>query len=119
MRIIVTGGRSYADRERVFAVLDEYAGEDTLTIVHGGCPTGADHWANEWMLTMERGPEVFPADWKKHGRGAGPIRNQRMVDAGADLCIVFPGGQGTFDCVRRARKAGIEVREVTSTEGMG
>jgi len=36
-----------------------------------------------------------------------------MADAGADLCIAFPGGRGTADMVRRARAAGIPVRSVT------
>ena len=53
---------------------------------------------------------TYAADWKAHGRAAGPIRNQRMIDGGKpDLVITFPGGRGTADMVRRAEKAGIEV----------
>jgi len=55
--------------------------------------------------------EPHPADWERHGRAAGPIRNQEMADAGADLCIAFPYGigKGTYDMIERARKAGIPV----------
>ena len=35
-----------------------------------------------------------------------------MLDTGIDLVIAFPGGTGTADMVRRARKAGVEVREI-------
>jgi predicted Rossmann-fold nucleotide-binding protein len=35
-----------------------------------------------------------------------------MVELGADLAIVFPGGRGTADCARRIRAAGIEIHEV-------
>lgn len=37
------------------------------------------------------------------------IRNQEMVDLGADLCIAYPlpEGSGTQDCIRRAVKAKI------------
>lgn len=33
-------------------------------------------------------------------------------EAKPDLVIAFPGGRGTADMVRRARAAGIEVREI-------
>ncbi len=60
-------------------------------------------------------PEVYEADWHEHGRAAGPIRNARMIAEGRpDLVIAFPGGRGTADMVSRARKAGIEVREVSA-----
>ena len=59
----------------------------------------------------ERG--VAEADWAKHGRKAGPIRNQRMIDEGRpDLVVAFPGGTGTADMVERARVAGIRVIEI-------
>lgn len=58
--------------------------------------------------------EVHDADWNEYGRAAGPIRNQEMVDAGADVCLAFPtGGPGTRDCMRRARDAGIRVFDMT------
>lgn len=56
---------------------------------------------------------AFPADWKRYGRGAGPVRNQQMIEeGGADGCIAFPGGRGTADMVRRAKNAGLDVIEV-------
>jgi hypothetical protein len=61
--------------------------------------------------------EVYPADWKKHGRSAGPIRNQHMLDVGKpNLVIAFPGGRGTADMMKRAEKAGIEVRRIEVCE---
>lgn len=54
---------------------------------------------------------VFKADWDKHGKAAGPIRNQQMLDEGKpDLVLAFAGGKGTDDMCRRARAAGVEVR---------
>jgi len=108
MRVIVCGGRDYNDTERVAEIL-QYLPCDTI-VVHGGA-SGADllaglYW-NEWGTT-----EVFHADWEKHGKAAGPLRNQEMLDAGADLVIAFPGGRGTADMVRRAKGRGIKVRIV-------
>ena len=83
------------------------------TVIIHGAAKGADSLASEWAALNEVKEEVFPADWKTHGRAAGPIRNQQMLDEGKpDLVIAFPGGRGTADMVKRARKAGIEVMEV-------
>ena len=115
-RIIVCGGRYYANKDRVFAVLDElsvrysvfFSTENWLPmdieIVTGGCPTGADDLAAAWAMVNHSGYREFKADWKRYGNAAGPIRNQQMADYGADLCVHFPGGS---DMVQRAKAAGI------------
>lgn len=110
MRIIVCGGRDYDDAETVTAVIMALH-PDVVTIVHGDAP-GADSLAR--MVGTGLGFEVehHPADWKRHGKAAGPIRNQQMLDAGADLVIAFPGGRGTADMVKRAKGAGVPVLEV-------
>ena len=113
MRALVTGSRNWGDRVVLLdALLDleKRQGSHDLTIVHGACPTGADaiaDFATYWGWEVER----HPADWRKHGKAAGPIRNQEMVDAGADICLAFPLGEsrGTRDCMRRAEAAGIPV----------
>jgi YspA, cpYpsA-related SLOG family len=86
---------------------------EQFTLVHGACPTGTDHWADEWGrntvgVTVER----HPADWKM-GRQAGHWRNQHMINLGADVVVAFrwPGAanRGTDDCIRRAREAGLDM----------
>jgi hypothetical protein len=107
-RIIVCGGRDYADRERLFAALDAaHAKRPIGTVVHGGA-RGADSLGGEWAEARGVHIQVFAADWSE-GRKAGPIRNQRMADAGADALIAFPGGRGTADMIRRAIAARIVV----------
>lgn len=109
MTVIVTGGRKYADRARVYAELDRL---DPTLVVEGGA-TGADALAAEWA--SERGVQVraYYADWHQHGRAAGPIRNARMLAMHPTaIVLVFEGGVGTADCVRQARAAGMEVQEV-------
>jgi hypothetical protein len=122
MRILVTGSRDWPDRDVVReALVDAIGGTHPVTLVVGDCPTGADraatdvwrYWASvhpDWYLPAE----VYRADWRTEGKVAGPNRNQRMVDAGVDVCLAFPldGSRGTWDCVRRARAAGIPVRLV-------
>lgn len=119
MRVIVTGSRNHPDRAFVWAALDaKLAGAGSLFLLIGDCPTGADAHALAWAKQRHGegkrvGWKEFPADWTRFGRAAGPIRNQAMIDAGADLCLAFPWpgarNAGTWDCARRAKAAGIRV----------
>jgi hypothetical protein len=115
MRVLVCGGRNYNDREAVFAELHELAERHGwLTIIEGGA-NGADTLAREWARLCYHGLVTVPADWQLYGTRAGPIRNQNMLLwAKPDLVLAFPGGPGTADMVRRARVAGVEVREIKS-----
>ena len=111
MRVIVCGGRDYANRTVVGGVLGML--RDGVTIVHGAA-SGADSLAAVEAALLGFDVEAHPADWNAYGKAAGPIRNQRMLDAGADLVIAFPGGRGTADMVRRSREAGIVVLTVST-----
>lgn len=113
MRIIVTGGRDYRGYDnyrRVLDVLTEYV-DRYPTIIEGGA-TGADALAQRAALHMRYASETYSADWSGLGKVAGVIRNQKMIDLGADLVIAFPGGRGTADMVRKAHVAGIPVRRI-------
>ncbi|MCX5209745.1 DUF2493 domain-containing protein [Kitasatospora sp. NBC_00240] len=116
IRIIVTGSRNWTDRQAVWDALAQAAdGQDwdELVLVHGACPTGADHYASRWASLVGITQETYPANWTAHGKAAGPIRNQAMVAAGADLVLAFPLGPspGTRNCMAAARNAGIPVKE--------
>lgn len=110
MRVIVCGGRDYSDAAKVSEVL---SGLDGIRHLWHGNARGADSLAHEWGIGQP-GVSVHPvpADWKKHGRRAGPIRNQKMLGQQPDLVVAFPGGRGTADMVKRARAAGVPVMEV-------
>jgi hypothetical protein len=116
-RIIVTGSRDHDDRDLIWDALALARWElGPLTVVHGAAP-GADRLAVEWVRHhrhLDCIDEPHPAQWQRLGRAAGPIRNQQMVDAGAVLVLGFPLGRsvGTRDCMARATRALIEVREI-------
>lgn len=113
MRVVVTGGRAYQYRDKVNRTLSKvrvkYPG---LVIVHGDCPTGADRFAQEWCEVNAISFQRMPANWEKHGKGAGPLRNSLMIYSKPYAVIAFPGGTGTADCVKKARAAGIPVWEI-------
>jgi len=81
-------------------------------VIHGGAK-GADTLAARSADNQGVTAEAYPADWGTHGKAAGPIRNQQMIDdAKPDVCWAFVDkplaeSRGTADMVRRARKAGI------------
>ena len=110
MRVIVCGGRDYSDEATIHDVLSALR---PATIVHGDA-RGADSYVELIAPHYGHKTERHPADWQQHGKAAGPIRNQKMLDAGADLVIAFPGGEGTADMVGRARRSGAPVLEVAA-----
>lgn len=123
MRILVTGSRHWTDREVIESALSKATGEhpERHTLIHGNAK-GADTLAAEtvWSWVKKWGGwdiEAFPANWTKHGRAAGPIRNAQMLTKGKpDLVLAFPlpGSVGTWDMIRKANAAGVEVRIVPS-----
>lgn len=108
-RVIVCGGRDWTDRERTYRALDAaHAKSPIVVVVQGGAP-GADTLARQWAVDRGVLCDEFSADWHGLGPKAGPVRNQAMVDAGADALIAMPGGRGTADAARRAIAARIVV----------
>lgn len=128
-KAIICGGRDYArtvkekdwedveratrQAARLVSILNAATARLFLDeVIHGGAP-GADEAAGQWAASAGIPCQVYPADWSKYGNGAGPIRNQRMLDEESpDFIIAFPGGAGTADMVRRAEKAGVKVHRI-------
>lgn len=123
---LVCGGRDFDNYQFVSYTLDKlcierstcYNPDDNwlpsdIKIIHGGA-RGADHCADQWAVVNWCQFQEFPAQWDKYGKRAGYLRNQQMLDEGKpDLVIAFPGGRGTKMMVDIARKAGVEVIEVS------
>lgn len=113
LRILVCGGRDYADRARVNGILDRVHLERGIAEIIQGAARGADQFAAEWGWDAGVKVRSFPADWEQHGKRAEAIRNQDMVDRGQPQAVIaFPGGRGTADMVQRARNAGLPVWEI-------
>lgn len=60
-------------------------------VVSGGCPTGADRAAKRYAEMHNYKYKEFPADWDKHGKMAGPIRNGHMAAYGDALLLIWDG----------------------------
>jgi hypothetical protein len=122
VRVLVTGSRDWRKRRIVYGALSRIVtsmGQGRLVVVHGKCPTGADAIADEWAkVVWAAEPEPHRAEWEKYGKPAGFIRNQEMVDLGADVCLAFirNGSKGATHCADRAEKAGIPVERYYDDE---
>ena len=113
MIILVCGGRTYGNKEKVYEVLSSIHKEKNITTLIHGAAKGADTIAGYWARENTIKEKQCPALWNTYGKAAGSIRNQKMLDDNKiDLVIAFPGGKGTADMVQRAKKANIEVKEV-------
>jgi len=118
VNVLVCGGRDFEDIDGVFAALDIFhrTKGPITTIIEGGA-RGADLCAMEWARARKVRRITVRADWATFGKAAGPIRNQRIIDEfRPDVVLVFPGGRGTADMMRRAKDASVPVIEYTGPE---
>lgn len=109
--VLVCGGRDYKNTFKVHKTLDELPLKPFL-VIQGGA-RGADEAAKNWAEMNYVQSLTVPANWPRDGKSAGVLRNIEMLDWKPDLVIAFPGGKGTEHMVKVAKKAGIEIMEIT------
>jgi len=111
--VAVTGGRDAptSSQTAVFDALGAEYDREPFTL-HVGCARGIDSYAVLWAEVNQRPFVLLRANWEKHGRSAGAIRNTEILK-GAALLLAFPGGVGTADCVKQAKSKGIDVVAIT------
>lgn len=112
MKVLVCGGRDFSNRAFMWIELDRLHAKHLFTALIQGGARGADALASEWAAArpgIQR--YVCKADWDKHGKAAGPMRNKRMLEWKPDLVVAFEGGRGTLNMVTQARDAGVPVVE--------
>ena len=118
-RIIVCGGRHFDDYPRLTAEINGVVQSlglqmNEMEIISGHC-AGTDQLGERYAEEHEVDCKVFPAEWKKYGRAAGPIRNSQMIDYAAEslmpvvVAFVSLKSKGTMDTVNKARKKGFKV----------
>lgn len=92
---------------RVVEKYDVCLHRNDIRIIHGGCPTGVDAIAGVLARKLELECQVFPADWDKHGKAAGPIRNREMAQIADILVLLWDGkSRGSKNCKEEFKKLG-------------
>jgi hypothetical protein len=110
MKVLVCGGRYFADAATLDKALDGLLPHGVTMIIHGGAK-GADFMAGCWAERRGVHCATVPALWHVHGKAAGMIRNRAMLTLQPDMVVAFPGGAGTAGMVNEARRAGVVVWE--------
>jgi hypothetical protein len=120
MRILITGSRTWDSADVIHDELDLIAmtartQREPITVVHGGA-RGVDRMSGTWVrqCIADGWPvteEIHVPDWDGLGKRAGMVRNQHMVDLGADVCLAFirDNSPGATACARMAETAGIRT----------
>jgi hypothetical protein len=116
-RILVTGGRDNYDWLTIERAIFDHCKQGDV-IVHGAA-SGADSIASQLVRYNPDffDEDPFPADWDTHGKAAGGIRNQAMLDSGIQGALVFAGGNGTADMVRRLQVANVKFYDYSNYWG--
>ena len=118
MNLIVTGSRDWTDCKLLFATLDNLTSklDRKRLMVHVGDARGVDSLVRQWCFERRIAMKVFHADWDTHRKAAGFIRNREMIEAAGPkaVCVAFHknNSPGTADCIRQAKKAGLQIRIV-------
>lgn len=112
MTVLVCGSREWGDWDAMLRHIRTLP--EGSTVLHGGC-RGADQMAARMARNLRLCVREFAAEWDAHGKAAGPLRNQRMLDEGRPdevwaFTLNLATSKGTKDMVTRARAAGVPVR---------
>jgi YspA, cpYpsA-related SLOG family len=115
MNVVVTGSRDWPEEDTwlIEAALDWYYSNDGEfgNLYVGGNPHGVDLIAKRWAEKPTRVNDdtfeyhEFPADWKTHGKWAGPLRNREMLKAaGSGLVLAFHASPDHYLNLNRQRE---------------
>ena len=111
MKTIIAGGREITDHRKIFRAIAmaRDAGWEISEVV-SGCCRGVDTIAAEAAGRKGVHVEPFPANWDKHGKAAGIIRNRQMAEYADALIAIWNGkSRGTRNMIEQAGKMGLRV----------
>lgn len=118
-KIIIAGSRTFNDYELVRKTMSALFGNispSQMEIISGHCPSGADRLGEMFAERNGIRLTLFPADWDKHGKAAGPIRNKQMseyVSSDGYLVAFWDGkSRGTKNMIEEAHRVGATVKIV-------
>jgi hypothetical protein len=137
--IVAGGGRDllWLPAQIAAVLLARTSGQLVHGLLHGGA-RGADAAIGRAAQQLGWSAAVMPAQWERHGRAAGPIRNRELLQQAiakavahtspgslaSVLVVAFPGGPGTASLVQQARRMAprspvpISVAEVSPSAGL-
>lgn len=113
MRLAIVGSRNFNDWDKFVDFINECLKEwnDDIECVVSGGASGVDTMAKKWAKQNSNKLEEFLPEWNVYGRGAGPIRNSKIIERSTHV-IAFPSknGKGTQDSIKKAAKANLPIK---------
>lgn len=106
MKLVIAGGRDYADYKRLSLEADNITFGENKVIIVSGMASGADTLSVRYARENGHMLKKFPAEWVI-GKHAGHIRNRQMAEY-ADTVLVFWDGKskGTANMIKQAKICG-------------
>ena len=105
IRLAIVGCRDYTNYDNFKTIVDQYINEIGYPseIVSGGC-RGVDKPAETYANNLNIPTKIFEADWAKYGKGAGPLRNDQMVEYCTHvLALPSKNSVGTLNTIAKAK----------------
>lgn len=111
MKVIIAGSRDF-DRLLLVMWAVNDCGFDITEVVSGGA-TGIDAMGERWAARRGVPVKLFEAEWRKHGKRAGPLRNQRMAEYADALILIWDGcSPGSASMKSQALRLELPIHEV-------
>lgn len=108
MKTIIAGSRTISDLS-VINIAVQASGFHISVVVEGEAK-GVDSLAKLWAEANGIPVTEFKADWRRFGRGAGPIRNEQMAKFADGLIAIWDGqSPGTKNMIALGEELGLKV----------
>lgn len=113
MRLIIAGSRTIRlSEDQICTYLNSHNIQEVTEVVCGmafGVDDSGKQWADNYSIPVA----PFPANWDKHGKSAGHIRNKEMAEHAEALLLIWDGeSRGSKNMKETMLKLGKPVYEV-------
>lgn len=108
MKTVVCGSRTITNPDLVAQAITESG--FSITEIVSGHASGVDTLAERYARLNNIPLNVFPANWLRYGKSAGPKRNQEMADYAECVIAIWDGkSRGTKDMIEKAKSKGLQI----------
>lgn len=114
-RVIIAGSRHFNDyyllRDYADKLLEHKKADGYNIIIVSGHCYGTDLLGERYAKERKYTCEIYPAEWSRYGKRAGPLRNAQMAEAADALIAMWDGeSRGTKSMIELAKEKGLAVR---------
>lgn len=105
MKLAIVGSRTFNDFERLKEFIRDNMTISKLTTIVSGGAKGADKLAEDFAQKYDIPITIFYPNWKKYGKVAGFIRNEKIIKNCDEVIALWDGAsRGTKHSIELARK---------------